>query len=157
MNRRGVTLIEMLIVVVVMGILARFALPRVEDARRRAVAATIVSELNVIRDAAYHYNADLALWPLNTAVGKVPAGLSTYLVGGLSWTPKTNYSYVWLLSGMTGGDPATGTNSSLMGPGVSTTDAALRSAVVKAFGNRPSYVSGNVAYLLIWGPARLRP
>ena len=157
MNRRGVTLIEMLIVVTIIGILARFALPQVQDARRRAVAARIVTELNVIRDATYHYNADKLLWPLNAPVGKVPAGLSTYMVGGLSWTPATNYSYAWMLSGMAGGDPANGTNASLMGPGVSTTDAALRSAVIKAFGNRPSYVSGNVVYLLIWGPAGLRP
>ena len=155
-RRSGMTLVEVLIVVFIIGILARMAIPKYDSVRRRAQATAIVSELVTVRDAAFHYNADTQLWPPNSAVGTVPAVLIPYLPKGLSFRPSATTSYVWLLTGMGGNDPINGTDNSLMAVGVSTTDAALRTSVLSAMGGNATYVRGNTASLLLWGK-KLRP
>ena len=155
-RRSGMTLVEVLIVVFIIGILARMAIPKYDSVRRRAKATAIVSELITVRDAAFHYNADTQLWPPNSAAGTVPAVLVPYLPKGLKFQPSTTASYVWLLSGMSGNNPVNGTDNSLMAVGVSTTDAALRTSVLSAMGGNATYVSGNAAYFLLWGK-KLRP
>ena len=155
-RRSGMTLVEVLIVVFIIGILARMAIPKYDAVRRRAQATAIVSELATVRDAAFHYNADTQLWPSNTAAGTIPVVLLPYLPKGLTFRPSTTTSYVWLLTGMSGNNPINGTDNSLMAVGVSTTDAALRTSVLSAMGGNATYVSGNAAYFLLWGK-KLRP
>ncbi len=155
-RRSGLTLIELLIVVSIIGILARMAIPKYVSVRRRAQATAIVSELFTVRDAAFHYNADTQLWPPNTAAGTMPVVLVPYLSKGLKFRPSPTTSYVWLLRGMSGNNPIRGTDNSLMAIGVRTTDAALRTAVLSVMRGNTTYVSGNTVYLLLWG-RKLRP
>ena len=155
-RRSGLTLIELLIVVSIIGILARIAIPKFNSVRRRTQATAIVSELVTVRDAAFHYNADTQLWPPNTAAGTMPAVLIPYLPKGLKFQPSATTSYVWLLNGMSGNNPINGTDNSLMAIGVNTPDAALRTTVLAAMGGNATYVSGSAVYFLLWG-RKLRP
>ena len=50
--RKGFTLIELMIVVTIVGLLARIAIPRVNQFRLRARATKIVGDLEVMRTAA---------------------------------------------------------------------------------------------------------
>jgi prepilin-type N-terminal cleavage/methylation domain-containing protein len=156
LQRGGFTLVEILAVTALIGILARLAVPRYTEFRRRAEAVALVSDLYTIRSAAFHYNADTQLWPLNTAAGTTPKVLKSYLPGSITFKPSSKVSYVWLARGMPGGDPTRAASNALLGIGITTTDAAMRAQVMKALSGAPSYTSGQDVYLLIWGPG-LRP
>ena len=57
-NRRGWTMIELLIVIVVLGLLSSLAVLKYIDLSRTAFAAKIVGEFTTVRLAAYNYEAD---------------------------------------------------------------------------------------------------
>jgi prepilin-type N-terminal cleavage/methylation domain-containing protein len=151
-RRAGFTLVELMVVCLIIGILARIAIPKYDKIRLRARAAAVVSELNVVRGAAYQAYENTGRWPIDAATGKVPTALRTLLPGSLSFTPAKGVSYDWLLSGMPSGDPARATRSARMGMGVSTTDAALRAELQRQLNGQPTYVTGTFVYWLIWGP-----
>lgn len=56
-RRRGFTLIELVVVVVVLGLLAAFALPRLRSTRGRAYTSTLQSDLRnlAVAEEAYYY------------------------------------------------------------------------------------------------------
>lgn len=151
-RRPGFTLAELMVVVTVIGILARIALPKYQQVRMRARAAALVSELNVIRGAAYMAYENTGAWPRNAAVGKIPAEMKGLLPGGLTFTVDSRTSFDWLLSGMPAGNPNRATASARMGMGVSTTDAALLAELQRQLANQPTYKSGKAVYWLMWGP-----
>jgi type II secretory pathway pseudopilin PulG len=141
-----------MVVVTLIGILARIAIPKFRAVRLRARAAAMVSELNVIRGAAYQALENDALWPADAATGVIPAKMKTLLPGSLSFTPEKGVSYDWRLTGMSGGDPARATAAASMGMGVSTTDLELRAELQRQLSKQPTLVTGGIVYWLIWGP-----
>jgi prepilin-type N-terminal cleavage/methylation domain-containing protein len=84
-NRRGYTLIELMIVIVIVGILVRIAVPKVQTMRNRGTAAKIVGAMTVVRHAAYQYSEANGNWPTSSSSGNIPAGLGTYLPRGFSF------------------------------------------------------------------------
>ena len=151
-RRRGFTLIELMVVATIIGILARIALPKYAQVRTRARAAAIVSELQVVRGAAYMSLENTGKWPLDAATGKIPTELTKLLPGSLSFTPEKTVSYDWRLTGMAAGDPARATSAATMGMGVSTTDLTLRAEVQRQLNAQTTLVTGGIVYWLIWGP-----
>jgi prepilin-type N-terminal cleavage/methylation domain-containing protein len=85
-DRRGFSLIELMIVVVILGLLARIALPRVAMMRNRATAARIVGAMAVVRHAAYQYSEANGDWPASESSGNIPDGLSPYLPRGFRFS-----------------------------------------------------------------------
>lgn len=83
-NRRGFTLVELVVVVMVIGILAAIAIPNTRNALMRARAAEAVGDLQVLRVAVFQYVGDKHQWPPDAGVGVVPAGMAEYLPDG--WT-----------------------------------------------------------------------
>lgn len=160
MRRRGLrigfTLIELMITVTIVGLLARIAIPRVNQFRLRARATHIVGDLGVIRTAAFGLAADSARWPVNVGMGKIPPELQPYLPPSLSFTPSAGVVYDWRLSGMPGGDPAQATEAATMGMGVQVDDPELQVEVERQLAAQPTLVAGGVVYWLIWGPT-IRP
>lgn len=155
-RRRGFTLAELMVVVTIVGLLARIAIPRVVEFRLRARAARIVSDLELVRGAAFHVMADSGWWPAGQGVGTAPPEMGPYLPPGFSWTPDVGVSYAWRLSGMPNGDPVQATEGATMGMGVQTSDDALRTELQRQLPSSETLVASGVVYWLIWGPT-VRP
>ena len=78
-RRRGFSLIELVTVMAVVGLLAALGIPRYRDMKCRAFSASIMSDVNTVRAAAYNYFADNATYPPDGGAGTVPAVLVPYL------------------------------------------------------------------------------
>lgn len=155
-RRAAFTLIELLITVTIVGLLARIAIPRVNQFRLRARATSIVADLEAIRGAAFHVVADSGYWPANAGVGTIPPEMKMYLPTTLSFAPLPGVAYDWRLTGMPGGDPGQGTDATTMGMGVQVSDDELRVEVERQLATQTTLVAGGVVYWLIWGPS-VRP
>jgi prepilin-type N-terminal cleavage/methylation domain-containing protein len=81
-DRHGVTLIELLTVMVVVSVLAAIAQPLLFGVIIKARAADAVSDMQLIRLAVYNYQTDEQAWPSEQSVGVVPPGLDAYLPEG---------------------------------------------------------------------------
>ncbi len=81
-DRKGVTLVEILIVMLIVSILAAVAQPRLSGVIVKAKAADAISDMQVVRVAAYSYQTDQQAWPADADRGIVPTGLASYLPNG---------------------------------------------------------------------------
>jgi prepilin-type N-terminal cleavage/methylation domain-containing protein len=105
-GRRGFTLVELAVVVMVVALLAALAMPNMQRAIFRARAAEAVGDLQVVRVAILNYLADNHTWPAEVGVGVIPPGLEDYLPEGYNmlkenyslnydnWTFTSNYSFI---------------------------------------------------------------
>jgi prepilin-type N-terminal cleavage/methylation domain-containing protein len=69
MNKNGLTLIELLIVIVVIGIIASFSVVNVDRIIRNARASAIVNEVAIISGAARYYTLDVGERPFGSMSG----------------------------------------------------------------------------------------
>ena len=87
-NRKGFTLVEMLIVMVIIAILAAIVLPRILAARQKANEANAKSTLEELRKSVKEFESDMGFYPAELtdvvlapastpAAGKVWGGSST--------------------------------------------------------------------------------
>ncbi len=81
-DRRGVTLIELLVVMLVVSILVAIAQPKLTEVIVKARAADVITDMQIVRLAAFNYQSDLQVWPSDVASGIVPPGLENYLPDG---------------------------------------------------------------------------
>jgi len=94
MNRKGFTLIELMIVVAIIGILAAIAIPNFLAMQLRAKRAELPTNLDAIRTAEKAYHAE---WDSFTEAGVTPAALpgrsQTVFTGG-GYTQFDNLGWV---------------------------------------------------------------
>ncbi|MGE0440684.1 MAG: type II secretion system protein [Gemmatimonadales bacterium] len=84
MTRRGFTLVEMLMVVVIVMLLAGLGLLKYIDLKATARTTALAADFRAVTVAALNYYADHEEWPPDAGPGLVPAGLESYLPGGLA-------------------------------------------------------------------------
>jgi prepilin-type N-terminal cleavage/methylation domain-containing protein len=78
-DRRGFSLIELLVVVLIISIIAAIAQPQLTQVIVKARAADAVSNMQAVRLALYNYQADQQAWPPESGSGQMPTGLAAYL------------------------------------------------------------------------------
>jgi len=89
-SRRGFTLIELVVVVLVMGILAAVAAPKMFDTASNAKINSARQSLSVVRDAIELYRAQIGTYPGQAATGTALAtDLKPFLKGPF---PKVSIS-----------------------------------------------------------------
>jgi prepilin-type N-terminal cleavage/methylation domain-containing protein len=150
-RRRGFSFIELLVVLIFLGLLARLGIPRYSDMKRRATAAAILGDVHAIRVAAFTYYTEKQTWPPESGPGAVPSGLVDYLPANFSFTRvDREYDYeVWSLSTGTPGNP---TQEYMIGVAVDLTDPELATRVLKtASRGYGPFAAGNKVTFFITG------
>jgi len=106
-RRAGYTLVELVVVVLILGILAAIAAPRLLGVSKQAEAAGIVSTVNTIFTAVELYAAENGKLPDDTPYGDTPVELEPYMRTGVfgEITALGGY-YDW--NGVTTGAPVVG-------------------------------------------------
>lgn len=146
-NRRGFTLLELLVVTFLLGILASIALLKYLDMRNNALAAQMSQELRAIHIAVLNYHADSEAWPAETGPGAVPAGLAPLLPGQLA--PSLDRGQYMLDYENFG----SGAPDVMIGVSVTSGDPKLFAKFVQYLGTQsPFFVSGSTMTYLISGP-----
>jgi type IV pilus assembly protein PilA len=84
-NRKGFTLVELMIVVAIIGILAAIAIPNFLNFRLKAKASEAKSNLGAIRTTETAYYAEWSMWVGNQAM--VPNGGRANNGDKISWSP----------------------------------------------------------------------
>lgn len=138
--RRGFTIVELLAVLAIIGILARFGIPRFWEIRRRATAASIVGDMQVIRDAALNYYQDGDLWPPDYPAGVTPTELVKYLPNQFYFT-RNGYQLDF--------ERWTVGSTSVIGIGLVTTDPNLGPAVEHITGRSMVAFSSGSSYTFL--------
>ena len=89
-KRMGVTLIELLIVVLILAALAAIAIPRISQSAQNAKLNACLTNVDIINSAIEMYNADNSSYP---ATLDVVTGSTTYFPDGAPTCPITSAVY----------------------------------------------------------------
>jgi prepilin-type N-terminal cleavage/methylation domain-containing protein len=127
--RRAFSIIELLLTMAIIGILARFAVPRYSDMKRRAIAASILGDVHAIRIAAFTHYTEHGTFPPDAGVGQLPAQLVDNLPTGFSFN-RVDYDYDWHVWTTTNG----ANTETLVGITVIVTDSRIAAQLVLTAG-----------------------
>ncbi|MFP5355446.1 MAG: prepilin-type N-terminal cleavage/methylation domain-containing protein [Gemmatimonadota bacterium] len=108
--RRGFSIPELLVVLILLGLLVRLGFPRYTELRAKAQARAVVGDVLAIRLAAYNYNTEKQAWPAEVGMGTVPPELATVLPIDFSFQRQhwvLDYD-VWPGAGNSPGTPVIG-------------------------------------------------
>lgn len=145
-DRRGFTLVELLIVVVVLVILAGVALLRYIDLRATAQTAAVAGDIRSVTVAVFNYYAEHEGWPAESGPGQVPDGLGKFLPGGLNeQLVRPDYTLDY--------ENITLEDTPLIGVSVTTTNLKLQAKLLSTFATKsPFFINGDKITYLIAGP-----
>lgn len=91
-NRKGFTLVELLVVISIIGILSAIAIPKFTDATKTARGAKIQADLRTIDSAIQIYYASAGSYPaavLTLVTSNLLATVPADLANGVEWATKT--------------------------------------------------------------------
>ena len=128
MNRRGFTLVELMVTVTIIGILANFAFPAMSGLRRRAEAARIIADVATVRSAALDHYAGYGTYPPPGEWAAVPPTLAASLPGGFEFGFR-DVEYRWERWLLPQGLPADPSQTVMAGLTVRSPDPALLATV----------------------------
>ena len=106
MNRKGFTLIELMIVVAIIGILAAIAIPNFLAMQLRAKRAELPSNLDGVRTAEKAYHAEWDSFTEAAATPATPSGRAQAAFTGAGYSQFDNLG--WVADGLVRGSYAVG-------------------------------------------------
>ena len=149
-RRSGFSMVELFVVLTIIGLLVRVAMPRYSYVRKQAQARAAIADVRVIRDAVLNYHQDRGGWPSEAGAGQTPSGLATYLPAGFDFNRG---AYVvdfeaWPPAGPT----AAVANGAVIGVAIDTADPDLAVEMRKIGASGiPYFTSGNKTTFLLDG------
>lgn len=93
-GRRGFTLVEIMVVVVIIGLLAAIAIPALRRVQSRTKISRFISDLRTFAQAFETHALETGAWPANAGSGVVPAGMSARL-NTRAWTSVNTLGGRW--------------------------------------------------------------
>lgn len=138
MKRRGFTLVELVMAMAILGILASIAVPATREMRRRAVAAKVISDFSVIRNAAYSYASESGVYPKSGKWGQAPAALTPSLPDGFEFQ-YGGAQYRWRRWSLPNGMPKNAGQTVLLGVQVKSGDKRLITAIKNLYSGLQAY------------------
>jgi prepilin-type N-terminal cleavage/methylation domain-containing protein len=93
-SRRGFTLVEIMIVVIIIGLLAALAIPTIHNSQKSARSATFINDIRTYGAAAEVFSLETGDYPEDVAPGVMPTGLGAY-IPTMKWTSKTPLDGYW--------------------------------------------------------------
>jgi len=90
-SKKGFTLVEIMIVVVIIGLLAAMAIPAFQKVRRDSIKKTMVNDARILMNAAQQYFMDKAVTTIDSTVlvGSATSNYIKALSKGNTVTPAT--------------------------------------------------------------------
>ena len=148
-RRRGFSLIELLIVMLVIGVLAGLGLLKYIDLRHRAMSAAAIADLEAVRLAGYSAFYETGVWPADAGAGTTPAGMAPYLATNFTFA-KPEYTLDWENFVPPGGGPSGGMQ---LGVVLTSSNNRLTQSLIKHLGTKAPFfvVGGNLTYVIV-GP-----
>jgi len=92
--KRGFTLIELLVVISIIALLSSVVMSSLNVARAKGRYTSATSQMRQLKLAAESYYSAIGSYPLDTSIGTMPSGLSTY-ISAWPTPPCSNYVYDW--------------------------------------------------------------
>ena len=94
-ERKGFTLVEIMIVVVIIGLLAAMALPAFRRMRERTQASRLANDFQKYSAAFQQYNMENGGWPPMAAAGVIPVGMESYLKATFTQPTPLGGNFMW--------------------------------------------------------------
>ena len=132
------SLIELLMVVLVVAILARIAIPAYQQITLKSRAAAAAHDFNAIRYAAFAYNVDTNEWPPDEQPGVIPPALIPYLPAGFTFS-REGYRLDWENWVLPDGTPKHPETGVLLGISMTTESDALGEALIQLVGSSSAH------------------
>ena len=129
-SRRGFSFTELLLTMMLIGLLARIAIPKYREMKLRATAAAIIGDVHAIRVAAFTHHTEKGSFPPDESTGALPAALVSNLPEGFTFD-RPDFDYHWHVWSTTN---AAGDTETLVGITVLVSDARLATRLVIAAG-----------------------
>ena len=144
MNKRGFTLIEMFVVLVILGILSAVGLFKYIDFRQQAYAASVTADILAVKLAAITAWTDSEEWPPDAGPGITPAEIQAHLPGNVTFI-NSDYTLDWDNLSSGGGGPY------LVGISVTTTNPSLMRHLTRTLGTNTPFllVGGRLTYIIV--------
>ncbi len=146
--RRGFTLVELMIVVLIVAIVATLALPHYEQVLLKARAAEVVGQMDAIKVAAYNYFLESEGWPEDVDRGTVPPELVDRLPADFTFD-RGDYLLDWDHWALPDGTPTEPGTGVLVGISLVTDDEDLGNAFLQLLGGGVSKFTISDHYTMI--------
>lgn len=147
-RRAGFTLVEILLVVAVVSIVVRIAIPNVQHVMTQARAVEVLAQISSVRTAAHEHLAEHNTWPDDAPPGSLPDELRPYL--GASFTFQgEGYTLDWESWELPSGLPTDPDADHLAGVTVTAESQDLIDALRGLTGKGPWFALGDSYTFLI--------